>query len=265
MPPMIVYRTDGPWGTGKGANLTKEELDNNWWELVQEFANIVLQAPTNILNITVTDGQMTILMEDYSTFGPFTLPVANLTNRGTWANGTLFNRNDLFTVAEGDDEDGLYFVNKAHTAEAPFNPAAGDEQGPFAVKLIGYQTTFDIGFFYPAQPGYGIGDEYTADIEQPMFGMIAARPFYLPQDLPGALAKLDVAPTSALEFRILQNGVDIGTLNFSATDPDGTFFFPAPIEFVAGDLLQFYRPEVIDDTAYNLYVTLTARYGSIAS
>ncbi|PSJ55755.1 hypothetical protein [Pseudaminobacter soli (ex Li et al. 2025)] len=74
-----VYRTDGPWGLGKGSNLTPGEVDANFWGLTQRVAELLadIPAPVNISNIDVSGTQMKIFLEDGRQFGPFTLPQAN--------------------------------------------------------------------------------------------------------------------------------------------------------------------------------------------
>jgi hypothetical protein len=258
MPPAIIYRTAGSWGAGEGANLQPAELDQNFHELAQAVENIEQLSPIEIAAINVVDNQMTIVLEDYTVFGPFTLPVPSLTVTGPWEPETAYERYELFTA-----DDGLYMVVQPHTSSVePFNPNDGNEQGPFVRLLVPYQTMFDIGFFYPAQPGYGIGDEYTEDIEQPMFSLLASRAFYLPEDLPLSIAKLTSGPSVAMTMRILKNGTDIGTLQFGVGETTGTFTFAADVSFAAGDILDVYRPIEIDDTAYNLRVTLVAHLGT---
>lgn len=75
----ITYRTAGAWGAGKGSNLTPAEVDGNFWDLVQQIAAIIadIPAPAEISNIVVTGTQMTIYLENGTSFGPFTLPQAN--------------------------------------------------------------------------------------------------------------------------------------------------------------------------------------------
>lgn len=260
--PLITYRTTGVWGPGKGARLTNPEIDFNFYSLALAIVNNAGVPGVGIAHISVVDNQMTIIMEDYSTFGPFTLPTATFRFRGAWQPNTDYLANDLF-YSEDFDNEGLYFVNLPHTSTPePFNPADGNEQGPYASFMVPFQSLFDIGFFYPAHPGYGIGgDEYSLDVEQPMFALLATRDFYLPINLSGSLAKLDIGPAAPLEFRILKDGTDIGTLNFGTSETDGEFTFAADVNFTAGEMLRIYRPAVLDDLAYNLTVTLVGKIG----
>lgn len=75
----ITYRTTGAWGAGKGANLTPAEVDGNFHDLATRVGSLETDAPqpVNIADITVVGTQMTIVLEDATSFGPFTLPQAN--------------------------------------------------------------------------------------------------------------------------------------------------------------------------------------------
>lgn len=73
---MITFRTAGAWGPGKGSNLTPAEVDENFNDLDGRVSEIEDNppSPNQIADITQTGDQITIVMEDASTFGPFTLP-----------------------------------------------------------------------------------------------------------------------------------------------------------------------------------------------
>jgi hypothetical protein len=75
---MTVYRTAGAWGAGIGANLSAAQIDGNFWGHEERIEAIETSAPlpNNISNIFVTGTQMTIVLEDATVFGPFTLPQA---------------------------------------------------------------------------------------------------------------------------------------------------------------------------------------------
>jgi len=72
----IIYRTTGAWGPGKGSNLTPSEVDENFYDHELRIADIEASPPepNQIANIIQTGDTITIVMEDASTFGPFTLP-----------------------------------------------------------------------------------------------------------------------------------------------------------------------------------------------
>lgn len=73
---VVIYRTAGAWGAGKGSNLDADEVDENFYGLDQRVVAIEENPPepNQIANITQTGDTITIVMEDASTFGPFTLP-----------------------------------------------------------------------------------------------------------------------------------------------------------------------------------------------
>ncbi|KEC73137.1 hypothetical protein RLPCCGM1_c1253 [Rhizobium leguminosarum bv. phaseoli CCGM1] len=73
---MITFRTAGAWGAGKGSNLTPAEVDANFYDLDGRVAELEDNppGPNQIADITQVGDQITIVMEDASTFGPFTLP-----------------------------------------------------------------------------------------------------------------------------------------------------------------------------------------------
>ena len=36
----VVFRTAGPWGSGKGSDLQPGDVDGNFWELIQDIASL---------------------------------------------------------------------------------------------------------------------------------------------------------------------------------------------------------------------------------
>ncbi len=71
--PDITYRTDGAWGSGKGADLTPVEVDLSFWSIEVRLTAIETSPPSplEISNITVTGGLMTVFMDGGGSFGPF--------------------------------------------------------------------------------------------------------------------------------------------------------------------------------------------------
>ncbi len=116
----IVFRTAGPWGPGKGSNLTPTEVDENFDHLHQRVLVIELNPPLpiEITSITVVGSAMTINMGDGSKFGPFTLPVATFVFRGNWAPLTNYFVNDTFL----EPGDGLYVVVTDYQSATAFDP-----------------------------------------------------------------------------------------------------------------------------------------------
>jgi len=120
----IVYRTPGPWGPSSVTeDLTPNQVDNNFWELVQQIAAKAVQG-VGIANIIVVGNQMTILLTDHTLLGPFTLPVAAISFRGEWQPNTDYLANDIITHGGS-----TYIVLWNHTSAATFDPGANDGMG----------------------------------------------------------------------------------------------------------------------------------------
>lgn len=135
----LTYRDDGPWGLGKGSNLTAAEFDGNTYHFAQAIAGILASPPAanNIADITVSGSQMTITMDDASTF-TLTLPTARWRWREDFADATVYAVEDFFR----DPVSGsIYRTNVGHTSATPLDPDL--EIGGEAV----YQLIIDAGSF----------------------------------------------------------------------------------------------------------------------
>lgn len=257
--PAIVYRTTDflKWGAGKGANLTPGEVDENFYELVQSLIAITQQSPVQIANITVDGNQLTILMDDASTFGPFTLPTASFVFTGAWLPLHAYSANDLFTV-----DSGLYFVNRDHTSDTDFNANAGDIVGVFATLIMPFPTNFSVGLSFPGSPGFGIASD--AYEQQAMWTYRFDRSVYFPVDLVGSVGGLFIQAETDMIFPILRNNDQIGEINIVAGSVDVTFTFAGVQQFLANDTLRVLRPETLDNTAKDLSVTFQGRLGEVS-
>lgn len=116
----MEFRTPGPWPTNLGRDLTANEVDTNFWELLQAVQALQASAPepNNIDHFEVNGTQFTVVMEDATEHGPFTLPVATFQPRGTFADGVDYLPLDLVSVPA----QGMYLVLQPHEGEAPFDP-----------------------------------------------------------------------------------------------------------------------------------------------
>lgn len=125
----IIYRTDGAWGAGKGANLVAAEVDGNFYDVDQRIVDLEGSMPaaavgiaffsvtgTNLFNVHMTDGTIQ---------GPFALPEQVWNFRGDWLPTTVYAANDVVT-ANGS----VYLVLVNHTSNAgAFDPDANDGAG----------------------------------------------------------------------------------------------------------------------------------------
>ena len=118
----IVYRTTGPWGSGKGINLTAGEIDNNFYEVDGRVTTLEgsTPVPAEIQTISLAEDQLTILLDNGASYGPFTLPTLTFNWRGEWTAATTYAALDFFSVAG----DGVYLVLEAHTSAGTFDPEA---------------------------------------------------------------------------------------------------------------------------------------------
>ena len=96
----IIYRDDGDWGTGKGANLTPVEVDGNFWSIHERVTELETNPPAaiSIAGFEVADNMLTIQMSDSSTFGPFPMPLVPLRWVGEWQASTTYFKNDFFST-----------------------------------------------------------------------------------------------------------------------------------------------------------------------
>ena len=155
----ITYRTLGPWGSGKGANLQPSEVDANFYSLAQAIVNIQdnPEEPNGIYSITVSGTQMTITLNDGTILGPYTLPVLTFRWRGEWQSTATYAQLDVFTVANV----GIFMVQIAHTGDgSPFDPDRVDDAGtPYFLWMFG-STTMSLSL---------LGDVELTDIQDQDF------------------------------------------------------------------------------------------------
>ena len=257
--PSIIFRTSGPWGAGKGVNLRPEEVDENFWELVQALAAVAALEPVEISSFSVTGNQMTVHMENGSTFGPFPLPQAVLNFTGDWQDGFSYARYDLFTANQS-----LWLVLQPHDTDSgsDFNPSAANMVGPFYRLVMPYPNVYDIGFFFPGKPGTGIA---TGEPNGAIFAFRAVRDFYIPAGAAESLAELRVAPASLLSFPIYKNSTLVGSIDFDPdfSDPElGTITLASTVQFHRRDWLRVLRPNSLDANAKDLTATFAALKGT---
>jgi hypothetical protein len=261
MPPSITFRTTGAWGAGKGSNLTSAEVDENFYELVQALAGIAALEPVEIANITFDPeaNTLTVVMEDATEFGPFPLPQAAFRWTGDWQDGYSYLKYDFFTA-----NDGLYLVLQAHDTDtdSEFNPDDGNMAGPFYQLILPFPNLYDIGFFFPGQPGYGIVEG------EAMFTLRANKNFFLREDLPGSEAGIEVENTSELVFPVYKNDTEIGSFTIPApssseSEPEGFFTFLADVQFLPGDRLRVLRPATLDATARDFSMNIAGTRGTL--
>lgn len=283
---MIIYRTDGAWGSGLGSNLSAAQVDGNFYDLDQRVATIeagVAATVNQIASISVVGSQMLITMEDASTFGPFTLPVAILHWRGEWEVDTDYAELDLVYVTG----EGVYLVLVDHTSD-PYSfdeGAVNEESAPLYFKIFGEITTLvqhsDFPNSYVSFGGYelrvtddelGVGffqrehlikvwkdtEGVAFSADQLLYREVITERTVMPEAVPLIKGWLGVQATSLLIISMQKNGVEFGTISVDASSNDSfsAFMSGGDETFVPGDYFDLVAPNSPDATAADLAVTL---------
>jgi len=249
----LVYRTDGPWGAGKGSNLTPAQADGNFYNLDQRVEAVETNPPAaiSIADISVVGTQMTITLSNGTPLGPFTLPTLTWKWQGVWQpDPRAYAVNDVVVF-----DSGVYLVRVPHGAAATFDPARLIDGVQVYQQLIAPPGAYyDIAFFYPGIPGHG------ASAGSPMLAFRVGRVFYLPEGLVNSQAGFRVDPSATLTFSIKKNGTEIGTWS-----SDGGFTFDEDVQFTAGDMLTVDPPTGLYDpeAARDFTITLAGVRGVI--
>lgn len=121
----LVFRTTsiGQWGGGKLSNLTPVEVDQNFWYLLSLYNAINDHLASVAVGIASIDpvgvDQFLITMTDSTTFGPFTIPTSQWSDRGDWTPLTSYAVNDVI-----NNGGSVYLVLYPHTSAALFDPGA---------------------------------------------------------------------------------------------------------------------------------------------
>jgi len=143
---VLVYRTTGAWGAGKGSSLTSVEGDTNLYELATRMLALEEDPPTaiGISNIQVIGSQFKIILADATEFGPYPLPVAAFHFRPEgWLNDNTYLAFDLIPVTDI----GLFLVLVEHeTPESGSFDALANTGAPDFLPLYAQM-------FGTAQPG----------------------------------------------------------------------------------------------------------------
>lgn len=123
----IIYRTSGPWGVGKGANLVAAEIDSNFYDVDKRVTTVednVPAAANGIAFFSVSGSLFYVHMTNGTIQGPFALPQQAWNFRGEWAATTVYSIDDVVT-ANGS----VYLVLINHTSAGLFDPGVTDGVG----------------------------------------------------------------------------------------------------------------------------------------
>jgi len=120
----IIYRTAGPWGAGKGANLVAGEVDGNFYDVDRRLLTVednFPEAATGIAFFSVSGDLFYVHMTNGTIQGPFQLPSRKWNFRGEWLSSTNYQKDDVVT-ANG----GVYLILLNHVSGSVFDPGAND-------------------------------------------------------------------------------------------------------------------------------------------
>lgn len=256
----LKFRTNGPWGPGEGGDLPAFDIDMNFYELLSRIIVLEGDPPVavSISDFTVVGTQLTVVMTDATTRGPFTLPTTKISNGGEWQPNTLY-------VTQTFLKNGgrLYLVVFNHVSNATFDPGANDGDGHDFYELVLDKPIqpYDIGLFYPPNlPG-------DASV---LLQHVAARDLTMLAEFDGCQAFLQVAcSTNNITLPIKLNGDLVGTIDFVVGENLVDGFGPGqfgtfnvvtspgePLFILVTDRLTIEAGSVDDPAASGLSVTL---------
>lgn len=101
----------------------------------------------------------------------------------------------------------------------------------------------------PPYDAYGTFIGKPAD-SQILWRIVFARTVTFPINLTDSVAVCLQEPLGDVHLPILQNGVQIGSIDFPASVTIGSFTFSAPVTFVSGDIMEVDGPSPIDATLF---------------
>jgi hypothetical protein len=215
------YRTTGPWGAGKGSNLTSSEVDGNFYETKQALDAHEPIEPNTFGAITVTGRDMTLAVEGVNNTGPFQLPAPQLTFRGPFKAGYPYQVGDLLTFRSN-----VYLVLVGFISGGTFRPEEMLNGKRLTATIWGSPVRLEAAFYLPGATLAGKQLEYVAG---------------RPMRLESALAYRRVTGSADIVFVIRKNEVDAGEIHFAAGENRADVsLYTEPVELAAGDTIQVY-------------------------
>lgn len=277
-----TFRTSGPWGAGKGSNLTPVEVDDNFWQAIQDIEAKAVQG-VGIADVIVVGNEFSFVLTDHTILGPYTLPVATFNFRGAWAADITYFVNDIVT-----NDNAVYLVIFNHVSESVFDPNANDGHGDNFYQLIidsafppdgnagqflrmggspliaqwedaalddlsdvlissplqGQVLQFDGSVWSNAWSPWDFGFSFFA-VPAPgtIFQVVPlTRTIVIPADFSGTVGVCDVHPTSDFVISVTLDGVEFGTVTI---DVGGAFSFSTSgLDVTAnfGQIIRFVAP-----------------------
>lgn len=273
---ILDFRTDdnSKWGTGNGADLLPEQVDNNFWKLYTAIQDVE-SAQRNGAGIDymqlVGGNQLYVHLTDHRVLGPFTIPATVWRPRGVWQPLTNY-----FPLDVTSDNGALYITNVAHTSAATFSPNATDglSHDLYTLLLTQPQDMLPNGGTIGQRLAKASGSPYATQWETDHIRLapqIMGQPtdsetvmryavtdhMTLPSGLTGSVAYAATPAAASAEFDIEQNGTFIGSITFL---PSGgpTVNFATDVAFTPGDIITIVAPSPPDAALADISFTLRA-------
>lgn len=258
MPDIITYVLE------KGSPISAAEYDASLHNLdgrVTELENADSDA-VGIDHFVVTGNQLTIVLTNAVSHGPFVLPTAQWRWTGPWLPGITYLIGDIVS------QDGaLYFIRVQHVSPDEFDGSFFTVDGFAYVNILQRAPQ-------PYDVGLGFWNDAVPAGEEVILQNVAVRDYTIPEGFEGSIAFLKVAATATVTLPIAQSsdslvlepiayivfdtGVDL-------TSDGGQFGTFVPINSSEGEItitrgdrisvLQAIESES-DDTAAGLNVTI---------
>ncbi len=247
----LIFRTAGPWGAGKSANLDAPEVDLNFWVLLSALIELQTNPPqpVEIDRFDVVGNKLTIVMSSGASYGPFDLPVASLNfKEDGWQPETAYTTGDMFV---GPD-DVLYLVARPYTSLTDFDPDVADTQGTILKPLSisapgsGVSNTIEFRFNVP-----GVVTDAVANGFDNVASYISNQNWQISSFDQCSARTINTPFTAAVYCPIYRGSDQIGRISWTTASAVGVFSLEAsysfPVSVGIGDVVSIGAPLSPDD------------------
>lgn len=275
----LTYRTaDGTrWGGGLGSDLSATQVDLNFWTLFSAVEALQNAASTgagiDYINQPAAGNLFYIHLTNHAVLGPFTIPTAQWTPRGQWQPTTVYAAYDVVY-----ENGSLYLITIPHTSGATFSAFSTDGSGHLLYNLLLQQPADELPV--GGTPGQRLvkstGSPYTSEwlsdnirlglfvegFPQPselLMQYLVTDNMTLPSGLTGSVIYQGIPTSTVVDYALLKNGAQIGTIQFNISPVGITVSLGAAVSFVPGDVLSLTAPAIPDAAQQNISFTIVAQ------
>lgn len=194
--------------------------------------------------VSPSDGELAFLSADITNY-----------SRGLYVyNSTLWEPVVITSVASGTalpstpSNGALFFVTAPYSTFKKGLYYYTASNSTWNQVYLDTNTLFDISGFVSGTPANASN----------LMMLAVVRPFSLPANLAGSVARSTVATTASTDYVVQKNGTTVATITFGASSNIGTFSNQAAVSFALGDVLSIKSPVTSDATHANIAWTLVA-------